>query len=546
MLIPEKFHKSIYEALLLQLHGHKPAASNIIDNVFKKYSFVRGANNNWLHASTLLPARPPLTEADVKDLPAVSFPAMQVDAKGQTRTVWKANNDQKRKFARNGPLEGYIPLRGQCSCPIFGVHNEYPNDLALVVRPLNSNGAPVGACYIQHSEWPMSEEDAWLVLETIFAGIRPKYFELLHCARGCGEAGCGKLPIILVEGPSGSAKTATTRIEARMSGNRWPNMGEQQDDNFAEAFGELSATSTLVVFDEVFKDKSEKHVAAVRKFLLNLNRDYSYRKLYVGTVNEPCRTALVMADVEYPEEIKKDEQFGRRVVVARQLERVPQDWEEELGSDADRWMDYGNPKLGITPEKAKAAADVIHSAIVDRHFPAGSQPSFINIAHSLGFATLEEEYQISDQGREHADAVRIFFADVCDAYIPNPIDDQKYGRGFVELKTGDEKAVLNQSAKQMVFTASGNTSLTVEALKRAFEPVEGTIRKLLELKAPAQFEAKYKDNKTLVRFIERTDHSLRGKTHPVNRELGTDKTWQIVKPLQAARTKTETEAPKPQ
>ncbi len=253
-------------------------------------------------------------------------------------------------------------------------------------------------------------------------------------------------------------------------------MGGQKSDNLSEAFGELSTASTLVIYDEIFKEESPGHLPIVRKFLLNLNREYSYRKLYVGTVNDPLRCGLVFSDVHFPEEIVTDEQFGRRVVHVGLTERVPRDWEDEVRSDADRWMDLGNEAVGVSPEQAQAAADVIHSAIVNRHFPVGCDTSFINIAHKLGFRTLEEEYRDSRMGSDYVTALQLFFAAVCDAYAPDATLEKKFGIGSVAFKTGENP--LAKAALALISSLPNPDSFVKASnLLAAFEPAEGTIRR---------------------------------------------------------------------
>jgi len=529
-LIPEKYHESIYRAMVHQAHKYNQHCQMIVDKVFEPFSFVRGPNGLWLHADTLIPCRPQLKDEEVVDLPAVSMPVTVVDKDGLPRISWEPDLDKQRRFCRNGNLDGYLTLRGQCSSPVYGVFNDYPGENSLVVRPLDSNGAPTGAKYIPEGEWPISKEEAWQIVKKMFPGIVPHYLELLHCARGCSESGSGKLPLIGVEGPSGSSKTATTRIEARMSGNKWPNMGLQRDDNLSEAFGELSSTSTLGIFDEIFKDRSREHVSAVRKFLLNLNREYSYRKLYVGTVNDPLRCGLVFCDVHFPDEVATDEQLGRRIVHVGLTERVPRDWEDEVRSNADMWMDVGNEHIGVTPEQAQAAANVIHSAIVNRHFTAGCDTSFINIAHKLGFRTMEEEYRDSRMGSEYTAALQQFFAAVCEAYTPDSALEKKHGNGSVAFKPSEDTPIA-KSAIALILTLPNPDSLVrVSSLQAAFEPAEGTVRKILKLNAPARLEVKsHKDSAIVVRFVERTESgSTRGKTLRTNRELATDETWKVV------------------
>ncbi len=153
-MIPEKYHESIYRAMVHNINKHKPNSEMIVEKVFQPFSFVRGANGLWLHADTLLPIKPQLKDSEVADLPAVSKPVTVTKKDGSSSIEWMPDLDQQRNFWRNGNLDGYLTLRGQCSSPVFGVFNDYPGDNSLVVRPLNSNGAPNGAKYVPESEWP--------------------------------------------------------------------------------------------------------------------------------------------------------------------------------------------------------------------------------------------------------------------------------------------------------------------------------------------------------------------------------------------------------
>lgn len=479
--LPVCLRRPIYSALVKSMHGKEPGPDRI-DRVFADFGFVRGGGI-WLVADTLQPAAPRLQKEDVARL-AYSLRWVKDD---NGADVAKASAEMTLKLASNVPLPGLPPLVALPSCPIYGVHNVTPTVGGLVPVLPHSKRLQRQCRYIKRKD-RLPLEDAWKAIERYFPGISHEYLTLLHVARGYGEMGIGSLPIVYAQGPSGASKTTTSMIESSMSGDVYKELGMGEWSKVSEAVGDAAAEAGAMTVNEFAKLNAKAHGAAAT-WALQMGRSHTYRKMYVGNITIPVRCYVLLTDTRLPYEIVSNEQFGRRVVYVRL--RSPVQW-GGAGVTAENWLEAPG---------SQAAADTLHSWIVDEFFPAGHKSTFQDAALKLGFRTIENHFNESEDGLRRKQLAVNLFTEICKA--PS-YGDRGMGRGWVAAGVDSEENPVGAVLREMLAQA-GEESSTPEAINAALEPLYGKWQKVLGLSEPARLEIRKDRSKVSIRFISDDD-----------------------------------------
>jgi hypothetical protein len=304
---------------------------------------------------------------------------------------------------------GYPSIQPIYGLQIWGQHikSEEERDITAViqVRDLSDESmVKFRPCYRPPDKRPMSEPEAWQVIERAFPGICRPFLRLLIAARGIRDGGISMPPIIFVTGPTGGGKSLTVFLAASICGDSnteviWtPNI-----ERLRQAI--VDAKGSYVTFNEVLKESARqtKNAASSMDFILNLTPDSVSHSLYVGPVRLGRLPVMVLTDTALPSQVKQDAQLARRLVHVQLLSAV--DWEQSL-----KFCGIGHPsKFRWKTEQNAEACNTIVSSVIDEFF---SEPTtFEDIVEKLGFTKLSK----SDEASEGRDTLRYFFDSVCRA-----------------------------------------------------------------------------------------------------------------------------------
>ncbi len=381
--LPPPVLRSAYVALCKGLHDPEDPR---VPRVTRTFGLARGAGGVWLDSDTLRPISPPPKTLRLAELPSTRYAWLGDDE------IWQEapNKVALDRHATNQSLPGWPEIVAVRGARIWGQFLPYGEQRFTRATVADSTR------YVPPNH---RKPDIRGRLRGFFPGIDLRYLELLLVARGFAESGVGQVPLILVTGPSGSAKTATVSLASAIAGDRvrWVHDGDYQ-----ESLGTALGEAGFVLLDEFVKDLKPRDIRRRFNFLLEVKREFSYRRLYVGPTTIPCRSAIIVANNAYGPEVIENQQIGRRMVYVPLTARTRVRWEEVCGGSIDRWI-----------TQHRDLADEFLSEVIDTHFTdlASAEDgslSFISAAREIGFDLLEAQEE--SEGVTTADLVREFFS----------------------------------------------------------------------------------------------------------------------------------------
>lgn len=278
-------------------------------------------------------------------------------------------------YQGSAPIDGVPELVHLRGAKMWGQYLDYPDLGHKVYRVQHKSKSKHPYQYVPSPDRaPMGEVETQL-LEWL-PGLDLRYLKLCIAARGYAESVPAMPAMIMAYGNSGSGKTTTPRIAAVMCDDSSFAMSNIDDDGrWAEAFGEYSRTAGMIILDESFKMSKPTQL---RERLISLNREFSYRALYVGPVTRELDNVIVCTGISIPVELLESEQLGRRAV-AIQLEQRELKW-QHCDLNIESWRD--------DPQKAYVSNCLV-SHLIDEFFT--EQMDFITeIAPALGVESLRD------------------------------------------------------------------------------------------------------------------------------------------------------------
>jgi hypothetical protein len=332
---------------------------------------------------------------------------------------------------------GYPPVSLLRGCQIYGQHLDYDDERIISViqndllRP--ESRAQARPRYIPSDQRPLSENQAWEIVEHYLPGLNRAYLELLIAARGIAEANRTNLPpMILVVGPSSSAKSSSPELAAAIVGDHCGEVvGGVTIDRLRQGIKEECDKGSYVVLNEIIKHAKASGRSAVEALdpVLSLTKNSSSHVLYVGPRSLGTLPVLVCTDTCVGKDVHDDLQISRRLVYVRQSSRV--DWITSLSKTA---QGQGIDRFRLFSPQAAVAANVILSAIIDRHFLTEAKDWF-TIAREIGFTTLEE----ADEFEDNTERLKQLYELVCKS-AENTTETEKKrlgGKGWIKIHRND-------------------------------------------------------------------------------------------------------------
>lgn len=280
-----------------------------------------------------------------------------------------------------GELPGYPPIIPVRGIQLWGQFMDYPS-MTDSVRVPNYNGDGDRPRYV--SPEGRDVEGAWAELQRRFPGLSRDYVELLLVARGAAESGAGRVPRIIVTGPSGSAKSTTVQLAASILGDVCANVPWSNPRTFREIFDDAVVnTAGFVLCDEFAKAGSGKNSIQGNPYSMFLgmeSRVHKARLLYIGPVTMRNMSAVIVTGVQVSPILLKDKQLQRRFIHVPLHATTPERWERTCG-----FSDVANLRSALPDE-----CNAILSDIVDRFFTHADSSAFdLEVAaENLGFTLL--------------------------------------------------------------------------------------------------------------------------------------------------------------
>lgn len=330
---------------------------------------------------------------------------------------------------------GYSDLEIIHGCKIFGQHMRYkqPNRLVIEV-PLKREsqfGTPFEPRYL-HEKERMGEMEARAVYDAVLPRINWNYVYLLICAKGCTEGRVGLNPIILVDGPTGSSKTATILLAACILGDHVSEVTQGADtERLRSGIRDGASKGSFVAVNEFIKDatRGRNKMTEVQAIdpILNLTANSTSWKIYTGPVTLGQPPVLVFTEHALPPSIRAQTQIARRCHHVRM--ESENDWQTPLAGLMIN-------EIGLLRTHSKEfteASNSILSWVVDRFF-SYPQP-FSALATELGFTTLRDSPWFSDP----AGLLLEFFVAVCQAPDMDGLHKKRFpGTGYKMIERDDE------------------------------------------------------------------------------------------------------------
>ncbi len=522
--LPESFRRTLYRAQLKAFHsrngkdrGPDQEALARIEHAFKPFYFVRGVGE-WLHAETLLPAKP-LVAADVRVLPSCLQYVEIEPGDGEFIQVPSSISSH----VNNGRIPGWIPIHSYGFEPIYFVHNEeVESGRSVRCRPRVRTTRDRVSYVPQEGRMPLAEAEA--VITDYFPGINLLYMKAIMVAAGCAESAIGGVPMLWATGPTEAAKTTTINIVLEMYGETFQNLSGMNEDRLNQVVGDAMHLSRLLVFDDFAKQPSE--FQRLHTFVIRLNRNgYTHYKNYVGAETPPFNNAVIFTDWRIPPFFSQDPQFGRRVHLLRLDNRLPIGW-DKLGRMVERWWK-------ASPELTKAAS-ALHSWVVDEFFSPGDTEPFNAKMARMGIPKLEEEANASDT----QEAVRELVAQLVTAIgetTAAPAEVQRrVGRGarFIDWDNTTDRVgmVCKLLIDSLGKPASGarsrgknddRTFYTPDNLRHVLDPFQLHLPKMYHFKegvTAIEFEIRSWGEASYIRLAE-AGRAKRSKSRAINDEL---------------------------
>lgn len=342
----------------------------------KDGDFVRGLST-WLDPIGLAPVK--LSRAYFSAVPSCLYVKPKTLKDGSVKQELKQDLTSVERTQNPNRIPGWVPIIPVRGFKVWGHFQEYPT-LPDCERIAHYEGTKTPR-YLRPSE-RMSRDESWGELLGRFPGLSREYLALLIVSRGYAESGAGKVPRLMVTGPSSSAKSTTVRVAGAIVGD--PAKSIPYGKQFREQFDAAVPRHGFLLCDEFAKPSEDgREEGPSFNFFLDMeSRDYSGRLIYIGCVPMTLNSSIVVTGTGFPPSIRENVQYGRRFIHVALSSRVPQVWEKSCG--------FGD--VGMTREALPEVCDAILSEIIDEFFP-GPSPTFSTFeeaANSLGFSSVEE------------------------------------------------------------------------------------------------------------------------------------------------------------
>lgn len=368
-----------------------------LGRAFTKYQIVRSVEGLWLDAVTLQVVQPRVDKQVFKMMPSATY----LDADGDI----KVSPPLSSLHGTTQPIPGMPTIKTLRGAPLWGVHNRYP-DGALRVMPPPVTPGIIPPRYLPPAERQISIAKVWETIDLCFPGVDHGYLTLLIVARAVAESGLGSVPMLMVAGPTGAAKSYTVRLAAAIVGDEVAGLTVDTAKDLREAIGDSLFDNGFLLLDEFAKDARGAIQRAMFNSLLPISRNFSYRRLYVGNVKLSFESVLVLTNNAYPDEVIQNQQLGRRFVYVPLHTRTPVKWETTCGT--------GDLEIWRREEDYAAVADHLLSYLIDEHVPASADSTaLMTAARKLGYGPLEEYRDSRSEGVRVTDLVLRLFELAC-------------------------------------------------------------------------------------------------------------------------------------
>jgi DNA polymerase len=508
-VLPEALRRTLYRTLLKSTHQRDPRISVAMGDFF----FVRGLGT-WLHADTLLPVGRPLNSTDVSILPScLRFNPYDAEKPLSVSSAAVASH------TNNGRIHGWVPIQPYIFEPIFFKHNEAAA-VQDVVRCYPRVRTTRDRVTYTNPKERLSLEECERRIEEYFPGVNLTYIKALIIAAGCAESGKGAIPMLWATGETGSAKTTTITIVQEMYGESYANLSEvEDDDRLVQLFGESLESTRLITFDDFAKEASSHK--RFHTFLIRLNRHgHSYHKLFVGKQTPPVNSAVILTDWSIPRFFAVDPQFGRRVHLITLESRIKVSW-EKIGHFVEGWWKK-------TPELT-AAANGLHSWVVDEFFPAEDEETFSNKMERLDIFPLEDEVAVG----EGQVAMQELIVQLVNAIATTPPYDEvasmqrRIGKGIrhINWRKGSVGTLCTTLVDSLGKVDRDEEKIyNVENLKHVLDPFQLKLAALFDVRSDVSsiaFDLKVWGSAAFIRLVE-AGKSFRAKDRRINEELFRD------------------------
>jgi DNA polymerase len=407
--------RPVYAALLKAIH--EPGDPRI-EWALRDLPFKRGEGNMWLHGDTLEPIQPRLSPKALVAFASTYNAWQEMNKDLVLEWVVKQDAVKLEQHNTNANLPGYPPIIRVPGIKLWGQFCEYGDDSLRVVTTHIRSARYLGSAH----RMPTAEQEQRL--RELFPGIQLSYLRLLIVARGFAEAVVGPLPIIVVTGPSGAAKSTTLKVAASIIGDKAEAIeATAKGKDFREAFGYAIQRAGFAYVDDFLKHIRPDKAALELNHLIQLDTDFTFRALYIGPVRATVRSAFILTDTAVPVSIQQDKQIGRRLIHVQLPGEVP-NW--ELNVNLLTWLqDEANAKL----------ADSFLSDAIDKYL-SGGYATFREAAAALGYGKLYES-GLNAEGDDKHDRIRNLFNAVCAA----PTATGWKGEGWKEVTQGGTDAL---------------------------------------------------------------------------------------------------------
>jgi hypothetical protein len=198
---------------------------------------------------------------------------------------------------------------------------------------------------------PLSEEEAFQVLEQNFPRLDRTYLKAALGAGICADATVGQPPMVTCSGPGGSSKEQTVRLAASFMGQDTVKLSlNDGEEPFLRQVGvAVTSGNRFLLFDEFGKTQN---LAGKMKLIFMLSAYVNWRPLFQNRiVSTPLRAAFFFPCVRFPDFLKSSQEFVRRTRHVYVYRRVP-NWAETSGGDTAAWRDR-------TAENARVANSIL-------------------------------------------------------------------------------------------------------------------------------------------------------------------------------------------
>ncbi len=330
---------------------------------------------------------------------------------------------------------GYSDLEVIRGCKVYGQHLEYRQPGRLVIEVPHKREARYGKqfspLYIPAGK-RLSESAAKSVFDSVLPGIIWPYVYLLIAAKGCREGPVGLNPVLLVDGPTGSAKSGHVQLAVGMCGDNALDVVYTTDtEKLRQSIKRAAVSGSYAVVNEFIKEATHgrDRLTPVQALdpILNLTPNSVSKEMYVGPVMMGQPPVLVFTEQSIPQTLRAQGQIARRCHHVRMPERV--DWATPLTALGLSSLE----DLRCSSDELRDASNAILSYVIDQFFQVPT--SFDTIAKELGYFSLESSPDFDDPTSQLLD----FFVEVCRAPdIEAPHKKRFSGKGYKLIEKSDE------------------------------------------------------------------------------------------------------------